>query len=286
MKNVTRMATTLLRWFAIACAVGGALSLGAGWAHAGEVAESSGAEPAPGSSATDPARARSEYAAAKQHFEAEEYLEAAKALERAYAHDPQLDYLYQRGHALRLSGHCEAALAVFAEVEQAVEGSAQREEVVTWIEHCRRVLDEGAVGSPPPVDPVAPDPSASSSRPPERPPDRPPPARRDLAAGLTLGLGSAAVVAGSALLISSATAARRGGAAENELDYEARVRRSDALELSGALVLSAGAVAVVAAIVRYAVLHQRRARLASHVPRGRRVWLVGRGAAIASTGSL
>ena len=275
------MATTLLRWFAIACAVGGALSSGAGWAHAGEVAQTRGAEPTTGPSAADLERARSEYVAAKQHFEAEEYLEAAKALERAYAHDPQLDYLYQRGHALRLAGHCEAALAVFAEVEQAVEGSAQREEIVTWIEHCRRVLDEGAVGMPSPVDPVALDPSASPSAPFERPPDRPPeplpPARRDLAAGLTLGLGSAAVVAGSALLISSATMARGGGATENELDYEARVRRSDGLELSGALVLSAGAVAVAAAIVRYAVLHRRRTRLVFRVPGRRRVGLIGRG---------
>ncbi|MEM9461117.1 MAG: hypothetical protein AAGF11_43535 [Myxococcota bacterium] len=269
------MATTLLRRFASACAVGGALSLGASRAHAGEVAGPAAVKPA----ATDPARARFEYEAAKQHFEAEEYLEAAKALERAYAHDPQLDYLYQRGHALRLAGNCEAALMVFGEVEHAVEGSAQREEVATWIERCRRVLDEGAVGSSPAADPVAPDPSPSD--PPGRPPDRPSPVRRDLAAGLTLGLGSAAVVAGSALLISSATTARGGDATENELDYEARVRRSDALELSGAIVLSVGAVAVVAAVVRYAVLHRRRTRLVFGAPGRRLGGLIGRGAPIA-----
>lgn len=221
-------------------------------------------------SAADPAAAEAAYAEASQHFEASAYLEAAEALERAYALDPQPDYLYQRGQALRMAGNCPAAVAVFEDVRADVDSDEARSEIDRWIEHCEKVL---AAASPaaeiealPPGPPL---PTAAQG-------DVPPPTprivpRRDLAAGLTLGAGAAAVVVGAALLGSSASLAGRRPGDEAEPEFDRRVEQVRRREIAGAVVLSVGAVAVTAAVIRYGILHRRSSQDGEAARRSTRV---------------
>lgn len=208
----------------------------------------------------DPQAAAQAQAEAGRRFDAGDYRGAAEALERAYALDPQLTYLFQRGQALRLDGDCEAALPVFEEVERLATLTETRAAVAGWIEYCRERLEEAA-----PEDPVA-EPAPPEPEPTDAPVEDVPPPRRDLVAGITLGIGTAATLTGVGLLVGSAvTAQRRSG--EDELAYEDRVVRSRRLEVAGGVVLAVGLATVVGAIVRYVVVRRRSNRVAV-VPRG------------------
>ena len=204
----------------------------------------------------DPQAAREAQAEAGHRFDAGDYRGAAEALERAYALDPKLTYLFQRGQALRLDGDCEAALPVFEEVEQRATLTETRAAVAGWIEYCRERLAETSredTEVEPPGTPPA-EPEAGE-------PDEPPRPGRDVVAGVTLGVGSAATLTGVGLLIGSAVAAQREPG-EDELAYEQRVARSQRLEIAGAVVLAVGLATVVGAVARYGVVRRRGRRLA------------------------
>lgn len=204
-----------------------------------------------------PASTASEaYAEARRYFEAQEYLAAAEALRRAFELDPNPDYLYQRGHALRLAGSCTGALEAFREVETLVESDVQRSEVGRWIAHCQRVVDE----LPPPSaqpDPMVAPPDRSVTPTAPAPPPRP---RTDVAAGVTLGVGAGLSATGIGLLVGAAVLADRIVDLETEPAYDDRRARVQSLQIAGAVVLGVGAVAMVTASIRYTVLGVRRRR--------------------------
>lgn len=212
------------------------------------------------------------YQRARRHFADKEYLAAARALDEAYQLDPNADYLYQRGHALRLAGSCAAALPVFREVETLVQTEVQQEEVRRWIAHCERVVAEVAEVPEVPEVPetsTVPPPEPPSTSPVAQPIPSPTAPRNDVAAGATMGIGGALVLVGSGLLIGASVVANRDDAGESEPAYERRRDQVRSLEISGAVVVGIGVAAVVAASIRYGIL-QRRQRKSS-------AWRVGPG---------
>ena len=261
-------------WMLVAIAIAIASSPTRGYA-----AGPSESEPAPTASAgeqVDPPQrdedaARQAYERARTHFAAEEFLAAAEALREAYALDPQVDYLYQRGHALRLAGGCAGAIEVFERVEAQVQAEAQRAEVQRWIEHCRDVVraagaadddvggDANAVDAT--VEPMPSDEDRLGDDIGSPPVDAPPP-RKDVLAGALLGVGSTVAVAGAGMVIGASVVAGRDVDRESEPDYERRAAQVRTLQVAGGVALGVGLAVVVGAVARYGILVARRRRAA------------------------
>ena len=208
---------------------------------------------------------------AARHFAAEEWDEAIEALIEAYAIDPDPDYLYARAQAERFRGRCEVAIGLYRRFLASDPSPQQRDDTLRNIELCEAQTREPPVSppvstvSPPPPRPTAAD---TTSRPPTdvRPLQ---PARHDVAGATLVTVGAVVTAAGASLWIAGASIRARAPDAAREADYARAADRGRALTGAGIGLGSAGLVALVAGIVRYAVMIRRARRSSSSAKRAR-----------------
>ena len=194
---------------------------------------------------------------ARLAFESERYDDAVRLIDEAFALDPQLHYLYALAQAERMAGLCEDAIEhyrAFLAATPPDNAVANARENIAECEEKLRAAEQpepakAAVEPPPPVV-VAP------------PPDRPAPTEhrpwhRDPAAAVLLGIGSAALVGGLTMYAVAAARIQSPERADDLADYEQRSSDARPIGFAGIGLASAGALLVVGAIVRWAVVRKR-----------------------------
>lgn len=179
--------------------------------------------------------------------------DASAAFDAAYRNTGDPAFLYARAQAERRAGRCKLAIVLYEQFVASGVGSEGKAAAEQYIQECRALLP---AEPPPPV--VDPDPDAAE---PVTPPPLPPPRpwHRDPLAGVLVGVGGVALVAGAVLIPLGYRRADDADDAPDDRDYAKDFESASRLELGGALALSVGSALVVGGIVRWAIL-RRRAR--------------------------
>lgn len=206
-------------------------------------------------------QARAAFDAAQEAFEAKDYAEASKQLERAYMLEPELDLLYPWAQAERNLGRCESAIDLY---QKFIDGGPNQRMIDAANQNIARCEESlAAEGTAEPV----PEPAPQTDD--EPPPPRVDPARdeepaaakpvgRDVAGGVLVGLGGAAIITGAVLLGIAGKQAKATADANDNSTYLDMRDHAKTLNGAGIGVLVTGGVLVVAGAVRYGVLARRR----------------------------
>jgi tetratricopeptide (TPR) repeat protein len=196
-----------------------------------------------------------------------DYDDAERELHSAYALDSSPYHLFGLGMVAKLRGDCDRAIGYFERVLEGLPTSeltsdAKRSTEASAIEQIR------ACGGEPPTDPdpepvpspsVSPDASAVEPSAPTPAPRVPSPRvdrpwHRDPTGAVLLGLGSAAVAAGTGLIVGGAVIDARADDAPRATRYVAAAARARALGVAGVVVTAVGASLVIGAITRFVVV--------------------------------
>lgn len=192
---------------------------------------------------------------ARLAFEAQRYDDAVRLIDEAFALDPQRHYLYALAQAERMAGLCEDAIEHYRAFLAADPSDNAGQNARENIAECEDKLKQAEANpEPEPPPPVV-----------VTPPPTPPPTvdrrpwHRDPAAGVLLGIGSAVLVGGVTMYAVAAARIQSPERAANFGDYEQRVDAARPVGFAGIGLASAGAILVIGAIVRYAVVRKRDA---------------------------
>lgn len=206
-------------------------------------------------------QAKAAFDAAQEAFEAKDYAEASKQLERAYMLEPELDLLYPWAQAERNLGRCESAIDLY---QKFIDGGPNQRMIDAANQNIARCEESlAAEGTAEPVPEPAPQ-TDDEPPPPRVDPvrdDGPAPAKpvgRDVAGGVLVGLGGAAIITGAVLLGIAGKQAKATADANDNSTYLDMRDHAKTLNGAGIGVLVTGGVLVVAGAVRYGVLARRR----------------------------
>jgi hypothetical protein len=196
------------------------------------------------------ADARAHYTSGETAWRAKDYAKAQRELEAAYAIEPLPVLLYALGQLARLQGDCERArdrLSAYLDSEPPAKAA---EDARVNIERCAVAPEPAPVPPPKPAPVVDAAPIDTAT---------PAPTRVD-GLGLGLAIGGAAVAGVGLGLFGGAFAELHRAESRSDVgDFGRGVRRSHIEYWTGVALMSAGAVALVAGVVRLALV--RRARL-------------------------
>jgi tetratricopeptide (TPR) repeat protein len=206
----------------------------------------------------------------RQLYADERYAEAAQAFAQAYQQTGNPKYVYNQAQAERQAGDCRAAISSYREFLDHEPSDDQREKTENNIEVCEHELEsqpapiirELPPSEPPTVEPPPPSPV-------------PPISERDTSAGaaderraapwwgvgLGLGLvasgvavaGAGAGVFGWAVLVVSDASDPDAQLGRSYQDQRDQLDRAQTARTAGAVVLGAGGLLMVGAIIRFAV---------------------------------
>jgi hypothetical protein len=178
-----------------------------------------------------------------------DFAAASQALARAYAIDPNPQFLYGLAKLAREGDDCERAV----ELQRQFLASEPTERDV---ENAHAELR--ACGVEPEPEP-RPDPRDRSQTRPDTGPAvaAPRPWYRDPAGGALLGVGAVVTVAGASTWIAASVMARNAHDQPTAVDYRDRIASAQTAERVGIGLAAAGAAVLVAAIVRYAAVATR-----------------------------
>ncbi|HSJ99904.1 MAG TPA: tetratricopeptide repeat protein [Kofleriaceae bacterium] len=212
-------------------------------------------------------------------YEAGDYETAIRELEAAHRIDPQPAILYAWAQALRLSGRCAEAIAVYQRYLATDPNAAQTTAAQHGISLCERTRPaEPAPDTAPPATPPATPPAAARSEPAPDPAIAPSQRRRwyadPLGGALVIG-GAASLGVGVGLLVRSS---QNRDAARDAMYREDFVELLDTATLQrrlGAASLGVGAALVAAGAVRYVTRRDRPGAVAVGVA-GRALVILGR----------
>lgn len=197
---------------------------------------------------------------AEAAFAAGDYARAIEALDRAYAVDPDPNFVFAKGSAFQKLGRCPEAIAAYAVFLASEPAPDQARTTAERIRECSGRTPIAALDPPPP-----PAPRLAVAPPPEPTPIVDTPAvdrrwRRDpLALGL-IGTGAGLGVAAGVLAGIGARLDRRAAGQPTEGEFRSDVHDARALGISAIAIASAAGVAVLAGIIRYGVLGRRSSR--------------------------
>jgi hypothetical protein len=214
------------------------------------------APPDPAACTDDPCpdKAKScEVAGAYWHFECGHYSVAAEAFTDLYTRDPRAEFLFNAANARRLSGDCWTALALYKRFLVLGPPFDWVDLAQHNVQRCQAQIadarqEAARVGPPPPRAPV------DTPTPKPAPTPRRKQWPRDPAGASLVGVGSVLVGVGAGLIGGGAWHRSAAADAPTDAEFGDRERKGLVLTYVGIPVLSAGAVALVAGIVRWAVL--------------------------------
>ena len=173
---------------------------------------------------------------------------ASQALARAYAIDPNPQFLYGLGKLAREDGDCDQAVELQRQFLATEPAPRDVHNAHAELEAC------GVEPEPEPTPPRPPSPVV------DRPAEPPRPWHRDPAGGALLGVGAVVTVAGASTWIAAAVMASNASERPSAADYRERIGTAQTAERVGIGVFAGGAALLVAAVVRYAVVATRASR--------------------------
>lgn len=202
--------------------------------------------------------ARAHYELAGRYAEKSDLRSAAAELDAAYAIEPHPELLFIRAELRRRLDECATAVSLYRAFMATNPSEAASRQASDGIAACT---------------PVAPDPIAEPEPEPEPAPSPPPPKRppwhRDVAGGVLLGFGVAALVGGGALTGAAAWTREQATTQQLHSAYDERRTQSLALQWAAGATAVVGAALLVGAALRYRAVRQRERRLGA--------WLSGQG---------
>lgn len=230
--------------------------------------------------------ARRYYEAANRHFAEGRYALAAQQLGFAYAVERVPDLLLQRALMLDAAGRCREGLPLLEDFLRAGPSGGRAVRAQRMIDDCRKRSEletttaGGAASTGPaqaPSRPVEPATAAESGA--EAAPTVVDPWYRDVAGGVLLGVGLAALTTGAGLMIASGAPRRRAATSALHSDYADNLRQATILQSFGSGALVGGVALTIGAIIRY----RGRRPDAERWPRAS-AWLDHRGGGVALLG--
>lgn len=214
-----------------------------------------------------PPRDNPHFDAAVAAWKERRWTEAADAFTRAYALDPRSEYVFARAQALRFSGACEAAIAVYREFIALEPPKGAVDEAREHIEACGGDLDD----APPPAE-IATAPRSDPDPPVDAPvravtpspspaePEPRPKWWRDPTGHVLGWTGLSAAAVGTGFVIEGLARRQRGQDALDEQGYRDARRGGASLLHAGIPLLSVGGALVIGAVIRFAVVARARRR--------------------------
>ncbi|MCH9684691.1 MAG: hypothetical protein K0V04_24865 [Deltaproteobacteria bacterium] len=199
------------------------------------------------------------HAAGLEAYDGGRFADAVAYFERAYAVDGEPGDLYGWAQAMRNTGDCRRAIALYEQFIDLGVGGPPQVAAVQNVERCQEQLARQPEPQPPPEPEPEPEPEPTALTEPN-PFDTPPPPRRPspLAVSL-LAVGSAATVAGAVVLgVGEVQRATQADAAGYQR-FDALDARVDRLHVAGGVTLGAGVVLVAVGATLMA-LQRRRGR--------------------------
>lgn len=192
------------------------------------------------------------------HFQAREYEAAIEAFDRAFALDPQPEYLFAQAQAERLSGDCPSAIVLYRRFLELSPPEKHASAAHEAIDRCERALasrpEDGAPAEPEPphdADASAAPPSLDLEPVPSQPREPRAPWHHDPVGGALLGAGVIGLAVGGVYFAKSSSDA---SAARDAADYDSYIDLMDRAESRRTIAwigLGAGAGLAVAAGLRY-----------------------------------
>jgi tetratricopeptide (TPR) repeat protein len=176
-----------------------------------------------------------------------QYADAIREFRAGYQIDPQPEFLYALGQALRLSGECGEAIAAYRSFLRTGPSPVQADSAKHNVERCQAQLDALQLA------PVSP---------PAQPPVEKPGRRwsRDVLGGVLVGVGAAFVGTGGALWGVGEQKIETINGAQTYVDFSRLSAGGDAAEAERAVGISGvaiGGALVVAGAIRWAYLARR-----------------------------
>jgi tetratricopeptide (TPR) repeat protein len=187
------------------------------------------------------------------------YDEASALLRKAYELDPRPEYLYARASVEKDAGRCETTVELFEAFLATGPPEQDAAAARTAMKPCQDQLEVAAAERPPeeaePEEEDVPPPPVSGEPEPATPSDRPP--RKDVLAGVLVGVGSGAALAGIGTLVAGIVIHRN---AEDAMTADAFVderERGRLLTGIGIGVAATGVAIAIAGAIRYGVLARK-----------------------------
>jgi hypothetical protein len=209
------------------------------------------------------ADAQAAFDAAQQAFADKDYATASAQLEKAYMLEPEPELLYPWAQAERNLERCESAIDLYQKFidtgpsEKMVAAAKQN------IARCEESL--AATATPEPEPQAEPEPEPEPDPPPPRvdpaadtAPKDDKPVGRDVAGGVLVGVGGAAIVVGAVLLGVAGKQAKVTADADDNSTYLVMRDKATKYNTGGIAMLVTGGVLVIAGVVRYGVLAKRK----------------------------
>ncbi len=203
------------------------------------------APPTPGETHVE----RAEHAYTQGH-----YAEAADAFADAFAEDPRPRYLYAQAQAERLADNCKGAVELY---EAFLEISDDADAIAAAKTNRDRCEEEMTTPRPPPPPPVIVAPPADPQPPADAHEPRQPRWYQDRLGAALVGSGGGLVAAGAVLSTLASGRSDRARQASDEGAFESQLSSAKRLNATGIALIGVGASAVVAGVIRWALVSRR-----------------------------